>query len=99
MDEYNKQLERAVGIILRQVKSDTSEIHFNKNNILTCFNLQIDLDSYDIKDFNFNSKLRVMVYLYSKFFNRMKICAQMEDFYSFVDLKTQEKTFYFLLKR
>jgi hypothetical protein len=99
IEDYHKQIEKSVGIILGHVKSDSSKICLNKNNILTCFNLQIDLDSYCIKEFNFNSKLRVIVYLYSKFFNRLKICSNMEDFFSFVDLKTQEKTFNFLLKR
>ena len=99
MDEYHKQINNAVGIILRHVKNPSNEIFLNKNNILTCFNLQINLDSYCIREFNFNSKLRVIVYLYSKFFNRVKICKKMEDFYSFIDLKTQQETFNFLLKR
>jgi hypothetical protein len=99
MSEYHKQINNAVGIILRHVKSPSNEISLNKNNILTCFNLQINLDSYCIREFNFNSKLRVMVYLYSKFFNRVKICNKMEDFFSFIDLKTQQETFDFLLKR
>lgn len=97
--EYHKQIENAVGIILRHLKNNSNSVSLNKNNILTCFNLQINLDSYCIQEFNFNSKLRVIVYLYSKFFNRVKICKKMEDFFTFVDLKTQQNTFDFLLKR
>lgn len=99
MDEYHQQIQNAVGIILRHVKTPSDRICLNKNNILTCFNLQINLDSHCISEFNFNSKLRVIVYLYSKFFNRIKICHKMEDFFHFVNLKTQQDTFDFLLNR
>lgn len=99
MGEYHKQIQSAVGIILRHVKSPSELICLNKNNILTCFNLQINLDSHCIDEFNFNSKLRVIVYLYSKFFNRIKICQKMEDFFQFVNLKTQQDTFDYLLDR
>lgn len=99
LEGYHRQIRNAVGIILRHVQSPCGAIRLNKNNILTCFNLQINLDSHCIEEFNFNSKLRVIVYLYSKFFNRIKICSKMEDFFRFVDLKTQAGTFDFLLTR
>lgn len=83
---HQEQVENSVETITRHLFTDMQNIKFNKNNILTCINLQLNLPSYQLKGFNFNSKLRLFIYIYSKFFNRIRICEKVDELFPFIDL-------------
>lgn len=95
---FNRQVIDSVGWITQQIEKRGSKIKISKTNFLTIFNLQFDLDEQSLDHFNWNSRLRAYVYLFSKFFNRNILSQKLEGFWEEIDLRDQKKILNFINK-
>lgn len=96
-DMHIQQVNNSVDTITHHLFTNTHDFKLNKQNILTCINLQLNLPSYQLQNFNFNSKLRLFIYIYSKFFNRLRICEKVDDLLPFINLSDYDSTLKYIL--